>query len=511
MSQVIILLLLLVGFLFYYASGEMGGVPKLIKTLEDEDFKAADFDCDKGKTDIKKLLEHEEGDALEIDLLFEHVYKKNTLEEIQAKLLLACPDALKKTTEEEGDGVQHCRTTYQPFSDVPCIDGTQTRTFTNGTPGPGGRECWVTPQFPLTQSCTTAPALTTAASTTAASTTAASTTAASTTAASTTAASTTAASTAAATPTMTVNVESISGAPEVTWTITNVKQWTKMGMIYYISPNPIDLKTDSFVNSGEILEYVPTKTITLNFESDDFDKYVTFRAQFFYDNEDPGFAFLHNRILTDPDPATTTPATTTPATTTPAITTPVRTTTPAIPGANSVSDWGRCTADSQCMRDNGGSGAPLKCRNAKTSTMAREPMCMHASWADSSCKNQFGTTSNYSHGQYETSFGVDSCSGSGTGTGSSTTAPATTTPATTTPVRTFASAIPGIGTVGDWGSCTASNQCGESAGYQMSCLNSKPSTMTPVRRCMHLNWARTACQNDHGRPNGYNSWFDRCN
>jgi hypothetical protein len=133
---------------------------------------------------------------------------------------------------------------------------------------------------------------------------------------------------------MTVNVESKSGAPEVTWTITNVKPWTKMGIIYYISPNRIYLGTkNSFVNSGEFLQYVRTKTITLNFESDDFDKYVTFRAMFLYDNGTKEFAFLHNRILTDP--ATTTPASTTAASTTsiqtyfpttPAATTPGRTT-----------------------------------------------------------------------------------------------------------------------------------------------------------------------------------------
>ena len=99
MSVLIIILVVIVGFLYIYVSGGIGGVPKLIKTLADKNFKAENFDCDKGKAHIRKLLEHEEGDDPEIDFLFEQVYTKHTLNEIQAKLLTACPDASKSSSD----------------------------------------------------------------------------------------------------------------------------------------------------------------------------------------------------------------------------------------------------------------------------------------------------------------------------------------------------------------------------------------------------------------------------
>jgi hypothetical protein len=104
-------------------------------------------------------------------------------------------------------------------------------------------------------------------------------------------------------PTMTVNVEIESDVPKVTLTITNDNIWYKMGIIYYISPNPIDLNTTPYVDQGYIssAEYAKTNLrdlfLSWNFESNDLGKYVTFRAQFFYDNYASDFAFVHNKIL----------------------------------------------------------------------------------------------------------------------------------------------------------------------------------------------------------------------
>ena len=178
MSGLIIILVVIVGFLYIYISGGIGGVPKLIKTLADKDFKAEDFDCDKEKAHIRKLLEHEEGDGPEIDFLFEQVYTKHTLNEIQAILLKACPDALKQTSSYIGgefgrggddggefgrgefgrgefgrDGdVFHCIEKYGTTWST-CINGSQERSYSIIPPGPGGNACPTTPILPISRPC----------------------------------------------------------------------------------------------------------------------------------------------------------------------------------------------------------------------------------------------------------------------------------------------------------------------------------------------------------------------
>jgi hypothetical protein len=156
MSELVIIFFFFTAIIFMYATGLMGGIPKLLKLVEQEDFDTFEFDCKKHKVAYEALLEHEEGDDLKIDLLFEHVYTAYTLKEVQAKLtevlITQCPTASSTTASS------------------------------------------------TTASSTTA-ASTTASSTTASSTTASSTTAASTTASSTTPATTTPATTTASSTT----------------------------------------------------------------------------------------------------------------------------------------------------------------------------------------------------------------------------------------------------------------------------------------------------------------------
>ena len=90
----VIIVFLTVSILYMYATGFMGGIPKLLKLVEHEDFDTLEFDCKKHKVAYEALLEHEEGDDSKIDLLFEHVYTAYTLKEVQAKLtavLQKCP------------------------------------------------------------------------------------------------------------------------------------------------------------------------------------------------------------------------------------------------------------------------------------------------------------------------------------------------------------------------------------------------------------------------------------
>jgi hypothetical protein len=101
MSELVIILILFVAIIFMYATGLMGGIPKLLKLVEQEDFDTFEFDCKKHKVAYEALLEHEEGDDLKIDLLFEHVYTAYTLKEVQAKLtevlITQCPTASSTT------------------------------------------------------------------------------------------------------------------------------------------------------------------------------------------------------------------------------------------------------------------------------------------------------------------------------------------------------------------------------------------------------------------------------
>jgi hypothetical protein len=95
MSELIIILLIVCGFVYAYAKGVLGGVPKILKRIMDDDL--ADFEC-VPEMKIKKLQTHREGNDFIIDLLFEHVYTTKTLQEVQAILLNKCPFDPSNTT-----------------------------------------------------------------------------------------------------------------------------------------------------------------------------------------------------------------------------------------------------------------------------------------------------------------------------------------------------------------------------------------------------------------------------
>jgi hypothetical protein len=98
--ELIIVLLLIIGFFYLYAMGQFGGVPKLIKILLNDNFEATDIDCD--KKDIVTLLEHKKGDDPKIDMLFKHIYTDVTLGDVQAILLEACPNETASGTSASG-------------------------------------------------------------------------------------------------------------------------------------------------------------------------------------------------------------------------------------------------------------------------------------------------------------------------------------------------------------------------------------------------------------------------
>jgi hypothetical protein len=179
MSELVIILILFVAIIFMYATGLIGGIPKLLKLVEQEDFDTSEFDCKEHKDAYEALLEHEEGDDPKIDLLFEHVYTAYTLKEVQAKLtavlITQCPTASSTTASST---TAASTTTASTVVDL-VVDLVSRRVESNGV---------TTKNSPVSNGVTTKNSpvsITTAASTTAASTTAASTTAASTTAAST--------------------------------------------------------------------------------------------------------------------------------------------------------------------------------------------------------------------------------------------------------------------------------------------------------------------------------------
>jgi hypothetical protein len=175
MSELVIILIFFTAIIFMYATGLMGGIPKLLKLVEQEDFDTFEFDCKKHKVAYEALLEHEEGDDLKIDLLFEHVYTAYTLKEVQAKLtevlITQCPTASSTTASST----------------------TAASTTASSTTASSTTASSTTPAS--TTASSTTPATTTASSTTPATTTASSTTPATTTASSTTPATTTASST----------------------------------------------------------------------------------------------------------------------------------------------------------------------------------------------------------------------------------------------------------------------------------------------------------------------------
>ena len=163
-EQLVLILFLTVLILYMYATGSMGGIPKLLKLVEHKDFDTSEFDCKKHKVAYEALLEHEEGDDLKIDLLFEHVYTAYTLKEVQEKLtavlITQCPTASSTTASST---TAASTTTASTVVDL-VVDLVSRRVESNGV---------TTKNSPVSNGVTTKNSpvsITTAASTTAAST-----------------------------------------------------------------------------------------------------------------------------------------------------------------------------------------------------------------------------------------------------------------------------------------------------------------------------------------------------
>lgn len=114
----VLILLVIVAFIYFYAMGDMGGVPGLIKTLSDDDYVKKDINCDKQKKEILLLLKYKPGYDIIIDLLFEHVFTKKDSEEVIKILEIKCPLDHYTDPNLDLDGG-----TYRPYNNAngePC-------------------------------------------------------------------------------------------------------------------------------------------------------------------------------------------------------------------------------------------------------------------------------------------------------------------------------------------------------------------------------------------------------
>jgi hypothetical protein len=147
--EIAIVFMIIFGFIYLYAFGQLGGIPLLIKKLSNDAFESTDIECGEGTT---KLIQHKKGDDRIIDLLFEYVYTDKTLEQVQTLLTTHCPSTDCEEVYSEYSSCTMANLTGQPSGTPPL---TRTRQITRNIESDGGKKCPEIATQKLVENCPT--------------------------------------------------------------------------------------------------------------------------------------------------------------------------------------------------------------------------------------------------------------------------------------------------------------------------------------------------------------------
>ena len=147
--EIAIVFMIIFGFIYLYAFGQLGGIPLLIKKLSNDAFESTDIECGEGTT---KLIQHKKGDDRIIDLLFEYVYTDKTLEQVQTLLTTHCPSTDCAEVYSEYSSCTMANLNGQPSGTPPL---TRTRQITRNIESDGGKKCPEIATQKLVENCPT--------------------------------------------------------------------------------------------------------------------------------------------------------------------------------------------------------------------------------------------------------------------------------------------------------------------------------------------------------------------